>query len=212
MDFKASLLCFALLVVAASGGPVCKCGAENNKDSVSEYTVKFHNGKKEIDEKITIDTENETETLYIEDDGPPGEVYAIFDFKRNFSMYRTSHPNVCFLSNSTGSQPKPADLIKLLNSEALQGPTQPKEAKRTSEYSIVREVHDRSFLSDEMAIMCAKQRIFYMEPESVTVDVQKQTNRKRRNSIYCVYIIWGPDSVLICDENPIFVLDPVIVG
>ena len=52
------------------------------QDSVSEYTVKFHNGRKEINEKITIDTENETETLYIEDDGPPGEVYAIFDFKR----------------------------------------------------------------------------------------------------------------------------------
>ncbi|XP_068718387.1 uncharacterized protein [Montipora capricornis] len=126
-------------------------------------------------------------------------------------MYRTSQPNVCFLSNSTGSQPKPADLIKLLKSEALQDPTQPKEAKRTTEYSIVREVHDRSFLSDEMAIMCAKQRIFYMEPESVTVDVQKRTNRKRRNLIYCVHITWGPDEVYICDENPIIVLAPVVI-
>ena len=52
------------------------------QDSVSEYTVKVHNGREEVDEKITIDAENETETLYIKDDGAPGEVYAIFDFKR----------------------------------------------------------------------------------------------------------------------------------
>ncbi|XP_068700877.1 uncharacterized protein [Montipora foliosa] len=195
MDFKASLLCFALFVVAASGGPVCKCGPENNKDSVSEYTVKVHNGREEVDEKITIDAENETETLYIKDDGAPGEVYAIFDFKRNLSLYQISHPNVCFLSNSTGSQPKPADFIKLLKS----GSTEPKEAERTNEYSLVREVHDRSFLSDEMAIMCAKQRIFYIKP----VDVQKKTNKKRRKRDYCVIIITDCCITIICYHEPV---------
>ena len=85
--------------------------------------------------------------------------------------------------------------------EALQGPTQPKEAKRTSEYSIVREVHDRSFLSDEMAIMCAKQRIFYMEPESVTVDVQKQTNRKRKVTEMYLQLFTSIDRISLLDEG-----------
>ena len=42
--------------------------------------------------------------------------FIIFFLTQNLSLYQISHPNVCFLSNSTGSQPKPADFIKLLKS------------------------------------------------------------------------------------------------
>ena len=47
-----------------------------------EFTVKVRSGEKEIDEKITVNTEEETETVHITNDSGSGDVDIIFDFKR----------------------------------------------------------------------------------------------------------------------------------
>ena len=57
------------------------------QETVSKYTVKIDDGKKKVDETIEIDTEKETESYHIPDNGDtskssPGEVKTIFDFKK----------------------------------------------------------------------------------------------------------------------------------
>ena len=54
---------------------------------MSKYTVKINDGNKEVDETVEIDTEKETETFHIADNGDtsptsPGEVDIVYDFKQ----------------------------------------------------------------------------------------------------------------------------------
>ncbi|KAK2567836.1 hypothetical protein P5673_007715 [Acropora cervicornis] len=82
-DFRALMIfCFAFLVVSVSGASLCKCGPEDNKAAVPEFTVKVRSGEKEIDEKVTVNTEEETETFHITNDSDSGDVDIIYDFKR----------------------------------------------------------------------------------------------------------------------------------
>ncbi|XP_068700876.1 leukocyte cell-derived chemotaxin 1-like [Montipora foliosa] len=196
MEFKGFLLCFAFFFVVASGATVCKCGEEQKKKSVSEFAVKLNDGRKEIDEKITVDTENETETFHLEDDDTGNIHEVLFDFRRDLSMYRIPHRKVCLLRTSTDRQPKPGDLIKELESDAQKGPTR-EEPKETIKYVRGDPVDDRSFLSDEMANMCAKLPIYYLVPESVTVDVEEQkiAKRRKRNPLLCTYLL--PCAIII---------------
>lgn len=198
MEFKVFLFCFSFFVIATSGSPVCNdCGENGKKDPVPEYTVKVNDGRKEIKETIKIDIEKETEAIHIEDDGDtspsaPGGVDVFFDFKRKLSMYRLSKQNLCLLRNSTDNLPKPADLLKILQSESQHGPTS-EDTSQAKEMSMLGDpIQDRSFLSDEMAVMCAELPIHYLVPESVYVDVQeKMTSKRRKNS--CVsfqFTIW----------------------
>lgn len=196
MEFKGFLLCFAFFFVAASGATVCKCGEEQKKESVSEFAVKVNHGRKQVDEKITIDIENETETFHLEEDDT-GKIHdVLFDFKRDLSMYRITHRKICLLRTSTDRQPKPGDLIKELRSDAQQGPTR-EEPKETIEYTRGDLVDDRSFLSDEMANMCAKLPIYYLVPGSVTVDVQEQNIAKRRKRDYGLCEVVLSSSIIV---------------
>lgn len=63
--------------------------------------------------------------------------------------------------------------------EVQEGPIQVKD-QRTTNYMPGGAVHDRSFLSDEMAAMCDKYAIYSIRPEeeSVSVDVHEQANAK----------------------------------
>ena len=63
--------------------------------------------------------------------------------------------------------------------EAQQGPIQVKD-QRTTNYMLGSSVHDRSFLSDEMAAMCDKYPIISieLEEEIVSVEAQEQANAK----------------------------------
>ncbi|XP_068700873.1 leukocyte cell-derived chemotaxin 1-like [Montipora foliosa] len=187
MDFKAFLFCFSLFVIAASGASL---GEDQKRDSVSEYAIKVNNGRQEIDEKITIDTEDETETFHIKDNDT-GNIDVLVDFKQNLSMYLISERKVCLLSNSTDRQPKPGDLIKELQSDAQQGPTRGKP-KQTIVYAVGDPVADRSFLSDMMANMCAELPIYYLVPEIVTVDVQgKKFAKRKKRGVFCFIVIIG---------------------
>ena len=57
------------------------------QDTVSKYDLKFKDGDKEVDEKVEIDTEKQTETLTIPktntgENGNKGEVKVVFDFEK----------------------------------------------------------------------------------------------------------------------------------
>ena len=57
------------------------------QDTASKYDLKFKDGDKEVDEKVEIDTEKQTETLTIPktntgENGNKGEVKVVFDFKK----------------------------------------------------------------------------------------------------------------------------------
>ncbi|XP_068718053.1 uncharacterized protein [Montipora capricornis] len=95
MEFKGFLLCFAFFFVVASGATVCKCGEEQKKKSVSEFAVKLNDGRKEIDEKITVDTENETETFHLEDDDTGNIHEVLFDFRREGKGILSCVPIFC---------------------------------------------------------------------------------------------------------------------
>lgn len=47
-----------------------------------EFTVKVRDGEREIDEKITVNTEEETETFHITNDGDSEDIDIVYDFKR----------------------------------------------------------------------------------------------------------------------------------
>lgn len=51
---------------------------------MSKYNVKIKDGNQEIDEEVEIDTEKETETLYISktNSGNAGEVKVVIDFNK----------------------------------------------------------------------------------------------------------------------------------
>ena len=50
--------------------------------AASEFTVKVRSGAKEIDEKITVNTEEETETFHITNDSDSGDIDVVYDFKK----------------------------------------------------------------------------------------------------------------------------------
>jgi len=160
-EFKVFLLCFAVLVAATSAATVCKC--EDKKDTVSKYNMKIKDGDIDIVEKVEINTEKQTETLTIPKantgkNGNEGEVKVIFDFKKNLTMHRLSATKTCFLSESTENVLKPDDLRKIL--EYQQVSSSPIITESEIKYEAVSTVTDRSILSDEMAYMCAKLRIY----------------------------------------------------
>lgn len=72
-------LCDAVLMILA-----CKDSEAwfSLQAAVPEFTVKLRSGEKEIDEKITVNTEEETETVHITNDRDLGDVDTIYDFKR----------------------------------------------------------------------------------------------------------------------------------
>lgn len=165
MDFKAFILCLAFVVVTASGSAICKCAKEEPKHLVSKYNVKVKEGNAEIDETVEIDTENEIEKIHIPSNGDtsesaPGEVDVVFDFKLNLAMHRLGNGKACFLSNSVDILPKPADLKRLLDSANSQSSSQRETMKREYNYVVAGTLLDRSFLSDEMASLCAKLPIY----------------------------------------------------
>ncbi|CAH3191038.1 unnamed protein product, partial [Porites evermanni] len=168
-EFKVLILSFAVFVVVASGATVYKSGEDEKK--VSEYKVKVKDGDKDLDETIKIDTKKETETFHIASNGDtspdaPGEVDVVYDFKQNMAMHRMSNQKACFLSDSTDNLPKPADLKKLLETQSNQDSSQA-ETQGETEYAVVGTVNDRSFLSDEMAAMCAKLPIYRIKQRNL---------------------------------------------
>ncbi|CAH3172718.1 unnamed protein product, partial [Porites evermanni] len=172
-EFKVFILSFAVFVVVASGATVYKSGADDKKvwKQVSEYKVKVKDGAKDLDETIKIDTKKGTETFHIPSNGDtspdaPGEVDVVYDFKQNMAMHRMSNQRACFLSDSTDNLPKPADLKKLLETQWNQGSSRA-ETQGETEYTVVGTVNDRSFLSDEMAAMCAKLPIYRIKQNSL---------------------------------------------
>ena len=57
------------------------------QETVSKYTVEIDDGKKKVDETIEIDTDKETETFHVPNNGDtspssPGEVDTVYDFKQ----------------------------------------------------------------------------------------------------------------------------------
>ncbi|XP_074607336.1 uncharacterized protein LOC141860192 [Acropora palmata] len=136
-----------------------------SQHSVSKYNVKVKEGNTEIDETVEIDTENEIEKIHIPSNGDtsesaPGEVDVVFDFKLNLAVHRLGNGKACFLSNSPDILPKPADLKRLLDSANSQSFSQRETMKREYNYVVAGTLLDRSFLSDEMASLCAKLPIY----------------------------------------------------
>ena len=57
------------------------------QETVSKYTVEINDEKKKVKETIEIDTDKETETYHLPDNGDttessPGEAKTIYDFKK----------------------------------------------------------------------------------------------------------------------------------
>ncbi|XP_073256672.1 uncharacterized protein [Porites lutea] len=159
MEFKTFTLYFAVFVVVTPRATVCKCRIDEKKDTVSKYKCKLKDGDKDLDETIKIDSKKETETFQTASNGGtspdvPGEVEVIYDFKQNMTMHRMSIQKACFLSESTDNLPKPADLKRLLERQLNQDSSQV-ETQGENEYAFVGTLDDRSFLSDEMAAVCA---------------------------------------------------------
>jgi len=131
--------------------------------------VKIKDGDVDIDEKIEIDTEKQTETLTVPEadtgkNGNEGEVKVVFDFIKNLTMHRLSATKTCFLSESTENLPKPDDLLKILEYEQVSLASSSPIINETSiGYEAVSTVTDRSILSDEMAYMCAKLPIYLVK-------------------------------------------------
>ncbi|XP_068696680.1 uncharacterized protein [Montipora foliosa] len=187
MEFKAFIVfCFAFFVFTVSGFSVSKREAAEEKDTVSKYTVKIHDGEKEIDETLEINTEDETETINVPDDGntsasAPGAVKSVYDFKRNLAMHRMSNQKACFLSNSTDNLPNPGDLKKVLDEGSSSSPSQD-----SFEYMVDGTLDDRSMLSDEMKELCDGLPIYVITQKS-SVEVEKQNSLNREKRWPCWY-------------------------
>lgn len=98
----------------------------------------------------------------------------------NLSLHRLSNQKACFLSN-TSDMPKPADLKKLLDLERSQETSETVTTKEN--YMIGDSVNDRSFLSDEMAALCAKLPIYRVK--AITIGKEASVTRVKRDRI-CV--------------------------
>ncbi|XP_068696679.1 uncharacterized protein [Montipora foliosa] len=187
MEFKAFIVfCFAFFVFTVSGFSVSKREAAEEKDTVSKYTVKIHDGEKDIDETLEINTESETETINVPDDGntsdsAPGAVKSVYDFKRNLAMHRMSNQKACFLSNSTDNLPNPGDLKKVFDEGSSLNPSQD-----SFEYATDGTLDDRSMLSDEMKELCDGLPIYVITQKS-SVEVEKQNNLNREKRWICGY-------------------------
>ncbi|XP_073230306.1 uncharacterized protein [Porites lutea] len=191
--FKVLILSFAVFVVVASGATVYKSGEDEKK--VSEYKVKVKDGDKDLDETIKIDTKEETELFHIASNGDTnpdahervggGKVDVVYDFKQNMAMHRMSNQKACFLSDSTDNLPKLADLKKLIEKDSSEAETQGK-----TEYAVVGTVNDRSFLSDEMAAMCAKLSIYRIKQRNLPV--------QRTKRAWCFRICYRRYSGIFC--------------
>ncbi|CAH3032645.1 unnamed protein product [Porites lobata] len=84
------------------------------------------------------------------------------------TMHRMSIQKACFLSESTDNLPKPADLKRLLERQSNQDSSQV-ETQEENEYAFVGTLDDRSFLSDEMAAVCANLPIHLIKQKNLQV-------------------------------------------
>ncbi|XP_078342903.1 uncharacterized protein LOC144628635 [Oculina patagonica] len=166
MGFKLFILCLTLLAVAVSASTICKCGQEEKplqdsaSDSVEKYKLKLKTEDgKDYDEEVEIDTKKETETFHVPKTATDEkEADIVLDFKKSLMMIRMPEAKSCYLSELTENVPKPADLVRLLDS-SKSGVTMAKS--RTEEkVKVAGTLDDRSKLNDEMAQLCAKLPIY----------------------------------------------------
>ncbi|XP_078377809.1 uncharacterized protein LOC144660963 [Oculina patagonica] len=177
MEFKVFLLCFAFLAVATS---VCECGsyekdsASDSVDSVKKYKLRMNKDGKDYDEQIDINTKDGTETFHVpktSSDNEEGDI--VYDFKKNLTMVRLPVDESCFLSDGTDDVPKPADLVKLLESKDGVKIKPQTEVK----LKVIGTLEDRSQLSDKMADLCAKLPIYVVaEGELDSTEMEQLTS------------------------------------
>jgi len=203
MGIKLLILCFVLLAVTATASPVCKCGPEE-KSSVKKYHVRLPKDGKDYHEEVEIDTEKEVETFHVPKTSPKEEaVDMVYDFKKNMTMIRVPEAKSCFVINSTGDAPKPAELASLLeksNDDAVHDDAPKKEVKFKKEGSL----DDRSELSDEMADLCKKLPIYQVVEADFAdkvpdVDMkQAPAGRDKRQACRLITICGCVERVLAC--------------
>ncbi|KAJ7371182.1 hypothetical protein OS493_027292 [Desmophyllum pertusum] len=147
----------------------------SSSNSVEKYTLKMNKDGKDYEEKIEIDTEKETETFHVpktSDNEEAGDI--VYDFKQNLTMIRMPVTNSCFLMQSTGAVPKPADLKRLL--ENKNGVVMAKSQTEVK-VKVVGTLEDRSHLIDEMVDLCAKLPIYVVtEGELDTTNAVQPTD------------------------------------
>jgi len=126
---------------------------------MGKYTLKVSENGTDYDEQVEVDTEKETEIFHVPKISPEkdsGDI--IYDFKKNLTMIRVTEAKSCFLSESIANVPKPTDLLQLLE---LANRNNMRVTPRTEvKFKVVSTLKDRSYLSDEMASLCAKLPIY----------------------------------------------------
>lgn len=103
------------------------------------------------------------------------------DLKKNLSMFRLPETKRCYLARLDPNLLK----TKTLRQELQQVKTDGKYVE--TKWKIIGEVNDRTTLSDEMALLCAKFPIYRVEPVKSTTSANKvnlRTNRRKPKDIY----------------------------
>ncbi|XP_073250529.1 uncharacterized protein [Porites lutea] len=139
---------------------MCKCSSGESEGACTEEiqpdSAQDGQNHHNLSEMIEIDPEKEMETFHVPKTSPDEEATdMVYDFKKNLLMIRMPKAQSCFMINSTGNAPKPAELAALRDENNNVG-TPDGAPQRELIFKKVGSLDDRSELSDEMADLCKK--------------------------------------------------------
>ncbi|KAJ7361984.1 ATP-binding cassette sub- F member 3 [Desmophyllum pertusum] len=159
---------FLLLASAslASANAICKCGngdADPPSKKVVDYNVQISESGQQYNETIEVDTEKQTELFKVPAHNDVDHSNILHDFKMNMSMMLLPEKKICYYLPLQDGLLTPRKLINSLDTAER---TVSKTTKTTifdNKWIVDREMTDRSVLSDELAIFCAKYPIYYVK-------------------------------------------------
>ncbi|XP_068718129.1 uncharacterized protein [Montipora capricornis] len=185
---------YVLLLASAnmvSTKAVCKCGngeADSPTKQVVDYNVQFSESGELYNETIEVDTEKQTELFKVPAHGNVDHSNILHDFKMNMSMLLFPEKKICYLLPLQDELLSPRKLIDGLdNAEKISSKTK-KTTIIDNKWIPSSELTDRSILSDELAMFCAKYPIYSVKKlEDSLTSMRIQTGeRKPRKRPTCV--------------------------
>ncbi|XP_031555615.1 uncharacterized protein LOC116292436 [Actinia tenebrosa] len=141
------------------------------KEKQNEYNLqlKLNNGHV-LNEKVKIDPVAGTEYFRVPSHGSKDEIEVMQDFSKKLTMIHEKSENACYLSKLT-TEASPDDLKAAIESKLRED--NELELREITTWRVDKDFTQRSLLNEEMAMMCARSSIYWIQKIEETGSVRQ---------------------------------------
>ncbi|XP_019638129.1 PREDICTED: uncharacterized protein LOC109480376 [Branchiostoma belcheri] len=163
MAFNVLRLVVGVLVVlrTASAGPVCDC---SQKSTGKILKLRVHENSAEFEQAVEIHAEKNMQIFHVPQHNRVDKSDIMHDFNQHLTMIRFPDKKVCYLAPLAEGRPIPEDVESGFQQAKTLVPTMTVGTPTSRTWNVVRPaIDDRSFLTEDMAMFCAKFPIYRVE-------------------------------------------------